>query len=124
VRVVGRAVGAPEPTAPALEHHLVASSELGRSTHGFRCRSTATRRQMRGRGRGRFVKALVASLCTPPDLDELTRRAGLDHPEGQLGAGIVFAAPGGAIEQGAPTCTSGTAVPRLKFRLPLESPCM
>jgi selenocysteine-specific elongation factor len=75
-------VGAPESAAAALADHLVASSELVRTTHGValpeHAGAAADARQARAEA---VVAALVASPFAPPDLDELTRAHGLDHRE-------------------------------------------
>jgi selenocysteine-specific elongation factor len=77
-----RDAGAPEPAAAALADHLVAGSELVRTTHGValpeHADAAADARVARARA---VVEALSASPFAPPDLDELTRQHGLDHRE-------------------------------------------
>jgi selenocysteine-specific elongation factor len=75
-------VGAPEPAAAALADHLVASSELVRTTHGVALPEHADAAADARRARvAAVVAALAATPFAPPDLDELTRQQGLDHRE-------------------------------------------
>jgi selenocysteine-specific elongation factor len=87
-----RDAGAPEPAAAALADHLVASSELVRTTHGValpeHADAAADARQARAQA---VVAALAATPFAPPDLDEVTREHGLDHREraALVGSGAV-----------------------------------